>query len=864
MAVNSIWIQALALLLMTAGTGASSTPLVPSPVLSETSLVQCGCDNSALLALRPDPSALGPGGDLTEITLTGFFFANSYNGEDTRCRSLQSSTAHLIPAALVALDEVNNSSDILAGYHLSLDLRDSQCDVVHSTAEFASTVAERILGIPPSNYSFNLGVIGSECGSVIDTLGGISSRSLRLPVVSYWINSFIAAPGQRGGGATASLFHLSRSLLFGMQSAIGFMRHLKWVRNVAFATDNSELFLPILERVVTTDPVSTSAMFLDGGNGNISIGENFTKFRLKLDGLAPSKSMESFFGSVRFNSIRVILGLVSQKLAAQLICTGRLGTIPGDGFVYVFVGLFSDNWWETENSVCNLTSADVQSVLVVSGSIINPNSSTVLESGRAVRDFKVEYTQRQREWCGSDYGSVIDPSAGLVYDSIWALALALSRSTDAIGRAVERGSHYDPEAMDAILQELESVRFEGVTGEVRFSEGERMGAESISQIQDGEMVVVGHFANNVYIPSLPFAWNGSLSNGSSNETPSAEVEEIIKSVDTHWWALSLVFTSAGIVFAVAMWIFNWWHGNHRILLASSQKLNYVIIVGVIFGYLTVLILTLLESPLGPLLSDEVFKILCLIRVWMLPLSFTLTYGILFARAWRIYRVFNNPWNRSRPYKDYHLMLIVLGVALIDVAALTPWSVIDPYRRFAIPAPVDYGQFSRCKFFGCASDRLVVWLLVVVCYKVFVIMGGIIVISLVRKQVVERKIFDDTKSMAAAVYITALAFLIGLPVNFLFLLSNQIIPAYIVSVVWVNISSSATLICVFLPKFYRIVMKKDTGESYRRARRLYYRENTFSKAQSQSIDLALSTCESEVRDARLSPECTRFSPEGTDL
>lgn len=852
----------LSLLLFTVISTSSS--LTPSPVLSESDLVQCGCDNNALYRLRP--AANTPEEELlTELTLIGFFSFDS--AEDSRCRGLQSAlttTAHLLPAALVALDEINNSTDILSDYHLTLDFRDSQCDAVHATTEFIDNIyADTVSGVPPSNL---FGVLGSECGSVAETLGGLISRSLKVPVVSYGSNFLTFQNGLRGNGAFSSLFHLSRSTLLTMQSAIGLMRHFNWTRNIAFVSQ--DIFLSTIESVVTIDPVSDT-IELDGGNQTIS-AQDFTTFQLEGDELAgdelaTSKSMLEFFVRVRNKSVRVILGLLSQRIAAQLICTGRLGTIPGNGFVYIFVGSFSENWWKNESESCILTSNDVQSVIVVSGNIINPNSSAILESGNAIHDFKQEYVRRLRTWC-DDSAYTIDPTAGLVYDSVWALALALNRSTNYIDRIVQHGSLYDQDTSEAILKALELINFSGVTGQVQFSDGERMGTESIQQIQSGVQVGVGYFDGRFFSASRDFMWNGT----NSTTLPSSEVEDIIESVGIYLWVIGLLFTAAGILFAIAMWIFNWRYATHKILLASSQKLNYVIIIGVIFGYLTVVILTILESPFGSMASDEVFKALCLLRIWMLPLSFTLSYGILFARAWRIYRVFNNPWASRRPYKDIHLMLIVLVAVAIDVLILLPWSIIDPYRRFSNPSDVDYGSFTRCVFFSCESDDIFIWLFILGLYKIVIIMCGIIVISLVRKQVIARKIYDDSRSLAAAVYVTAVAFLIGLPLTFLFILANQIALSYIVSATWVNVSSSGTLICVFIPKLYKIVIKKETGDSYRRARRLYYQESVtvLSKGWSQSFDCTLNDISLPVENVCSSiaelTETPSIAPEETDL
>lgn len=800
--------------LLTQGTSTSAEiSLAPSPALQHSDILQCGCNNSDLQALAP------PSGQevLREILLTGFFSIDRDDDSMSTCRSslLEFTSGHLLPAAFTALDEINNSTYILPGYHLTLDVHDSRCDPVHATKEFIDAI-----GSTPPN-ALHLGILGPSCIEVVDTLAGIVSRSHdKFPVVSYAPSSHPLS--MRESGLASVLFHMSRSVLSMTQSAIGLMRWLGWNNNTAFVSEEgSPFFLSTVETVLTTVDHENSVLSDGSNNDNDTVQvSEFVQFKVGADGFAPNNSMEEFFRHVRRRNIRVILAMLTQKVAAQLICTGKMGVLPGDGFLYVFVGSFPDRWWESETGTCDLNDTHVQSVIVVSGNLLNPNSSAVLQSGRTVDDFKAQYTERQRTWCDLNRysGEAFDLSAGSVYDAVWTLALAMDENRALINKTFQDNLQYDPDTLSNITESLRSLNFTGVTGQVEFMDGDRIGAESIQQVQNGCQVVVALFKDRKLsmMPSQSFVWNGN-----ANTTPSGDVITHSQEVDLYLLVIGLFAAVTGILFAIMLWGFNCYYSHHKILRASSQKLNYVIIIGVIFGYFTILILSALESPLGTSMNDDTFKALCVIRIWTLPLSFTFTYGILFARAWRIYRVFNNPWVSSRPYKDYHLLLMVLGLAFIDALILLPWTIIDPYRRFPAFSDVNYDTFSVNVYSSCSSDYVTVWLLVLSVYKVAIIMGGIFVISLVRKEVIERKIYDDTRSMAVAVYTTALAFMVGLPLTLLFLLSNKVVLVYIVSAGWVNISSWATQLAIFMPKLYKIMIKKDDGNSYKKARKLYY-------------------------------------------
>ena len=775
------------LLILIVTRGSKAISLTPSPVQFQcsTDIIQCGCKNEKLLVLTPVNGISDQ--MLTEVVLTGFF---SFSGVDNTCilngSPLSKITSYLIPAAIIALDDINNSSDILQGYHLTLDIRDSKCDHIHAITELVKSVTDGLYF-----SSLNLGIISPGCGLVTEAVAGVVSKGVNLPIVSYGFNS---PRMQQESKQFSTLFSISQSLLLTMRSAIKLLKYFNWVTNVAFITEENDIFLSTTENVLSSN---NNIMTLSDGNISILVKEH-VKISFK------SASFKSFLRSIREKYIRVILGLLSQRLAAQLICTARSGVIPGNGFVFVLVGTYSENWWQTETTYCSLTDDDVNSVIVVSG-VSNPDVNAILQSGRSVQNFKEEYNQKLNAWCNNSlHWSAIDPFSHSVYDAVWSLALALNDSIDAIDWAIDHGLYYDPDTLGTIVNSLQLVNFSGLTGQVRFTNNERIGTDSIQQIQDGTQVTIGYFEGKRFVIKANnyFIWPG-------NTTPSDMVTKDLRHIDLHLLIIVSILTSLGMIFNLVMCIFNTYYRKHKILRASSQRLNYVILVGVFFAYTSEIIHIVRNSSLDSVVSEGFYKAMCMFRIWMLSLSFTFTYGILFVRTWRIYRVFDNPWGSSRPYKDYHLLLIAGVFVIGDVFFLVPWTIIDPRCRSPFETGISYVSFTRIVYNECSSVNNQFWMGIVSAYKVIVIVAGIILISLVKKTVINRKIFDDSRSLIAAVYISGLSFIIGLLLILLFQIGRQKVLAFLANAGWVNLSSSGTLICVFLPKVYRIMIKKDT-------------------------------------------------------
>ena len=81
---------------------------------------------------------------------------------------------------------------------------------------------------------------------------------------------------------------------------------------------------------------------------------------------------------------------------------------------------------------------------------------------------------------------------------------------------------------------------------------------------------------------------------------------------------------------------------NRIVKLSSPYVNVMIIAGAIVFYLTVILFGVDEN----VASFSTVDGLCHARVWLCVIGFSLLFGTIFAKAWRIYYIFNH----SRPNK----------------------------------------------------------------------------------------------------------------------------------------------------------------------------------------------------------------------
>ena len=112
-----------------------------------------------------------------------------------------------------------------------------------------------------------------------------------------------------------------------------------------------------------------------------------------------------------------------------------------------------------------------------------------------------------------------------------------------------------------------------------------------------------------------------------------------------------IFSIFGIIFAVICLIFNLWFRNqmyaymfskkikpfsYRLIKLGSPYVNTMIVAGAIIFYTIVILFGVDEN----VASHTTVNGLCHARIWLVSIGFSLLYGTIFAKTWRVYYIFN--------------------------------------------------------------------------------------------------------------------------------------------------------------------------------------------------------------------------------
>lgn len=135
---------------------------------------------------------------------------------------------------------------------------------------------------------------------------------------------------------------------------------------------------------------------------------------------------------------------------------------------------------------------------------------------------------------------------------------------------------------------------------------------------------------------------------------------------------------------------------------------------------------------------------CVAEIWVGHLAYALVYGVLFAKSWRVNKIFTQQQIRLVKITNRDLAHRVSVGLLVTMLYLVLWSAIEP----PTPAPLLLGN---TLYSACSSGDSKVWSnLIIACEGAFLAYGVLLCIQ----QRSFPDLFNDSQSVAAVLYNTA--------------------------------------------------------------------------------------------------------------
>ncbi|XP_045170045.2 gamma-aminobutyric acid type B receptor subunit 2-like [Mercenaria mercenaria] len=264
--------------------------------------------------------------------------------------------------------------------------------------------------------------------------------------------------------------------------------------------------------------------------------------------------------------------------------------------------------------------------------------------------------------------------------------------------------------------------------------------------------------------------------------------------------------STGICIAVAFFVFNVMYRQNSYVKLSSPNINNVLLLGNVLCYCTVFFRT----------ASTESDVICKSRLVCFSLGFTVTFGALFSKTWRVYRIFTNKKLLKRTIKDYQLLAIIGVFVGIVLVLLIIWEYMGPHRIVT--------KYLSKEVYMIGNDAEVIPF-VRVCqseysdyfeWPLYVVEGGLLTFGAFlawETRKVKIQALNDSHEIGVCIYNVVILSAVGLTLSLL--LKDQEVLMYGITAGFLIIGTFLTQAVIFIPKI-QAVRNKVSGTDGRTA------------------------------------------------
>ncbi|KAL5289011.1 GABBR1 family protein [Megaselia abdita] len=675
-----------------------------------------------------------------------------------------------MPAANLALEDVNKETNLLPGFKLILHSNDSECE-----PGLGASVMYNLLYNKPQKLMLLAG-----CSTVCTTVAE-AAKMWNLIVLCYGASS----PALSDRSRFPTLFRTHPSATVHNPTRIKLMKKFGWSK-VAILQQAEEVFISTVED-------------LENRCSEEGI-EIVTRQSFLSD---PSDAVRN----LRRQDARIIVGLFYVVAARRVLCEMFKQQLYGRAHVWFFIGWYEDNWYEAnlENENISCTKEEMRIAaeghLTTEAVMWNQNNQTTI-SGMTSDKFRERLHEALKD-VGYDIENGRYPEgyqeAPLAYDAVWSVALAFNKTMQRLSKrqkSLKNFTYTDKDIADEIYGAMNSTQFLGVSGVVAFSsQGDRIALTQIEQMIDGKYIKLGYFDTQ----SDNLTWI-NMAKWQGNKVPQDRtiVKHVLRTVSLPLFVCMTTISSCGIFVALVLVIFNIWFSHRRVIQLSHPVCNTIMLFGVIICLVSVILL----GVDGRFVNSNQYPLICQARTWMLTLGFTLSYGAMFSKVWRVHRLTTKAKrDMKRQVQPWKLYSMVSGLVCVDLVLLVVWQLTDPLQRVVETFPLENPTTTvddikiRPELEHCESTKNSLWLGLLYSFKGLILVFGLFLAYETRS--IKVKQINDSRYVGMSIYNVVVLCLITAPVGMVIASQQDASFAFV---------SLAVIFCCFLSMLLIFVPK----------------------------------------------------------
>ncbi|XP_067036443.1 gamma-aminobutyric acid type B receptor subunit 2-like [Acropora muricata] len=681
-------------------------------------------------------------------------------------------SAAMIPIVRMAIRDVNACPKTLTDYELELDIKDAKCtvgDAIHVFTEFIREKKKKLMILGPG-CSESAEPLARGCPYYNLVQVAIANANPALSCKNFFPTFMRTIPPEH----------------FQNQGRVAMTKLFKWKR-VAVLREALDTYQGLANDLVKR---------LKKDGVTVSLYESFEK--------DPELQIEA----LKKKDLRVVFGIFSEKAARRVICVSYRKWFYGPKVVWILMaGGYQPKWWTHKDVNC--TEYEMRSALgnhLSTEALMIGTDKQETVAGKTVQELYDEYLM---ELSKSPYKDK-DPhrDAAFAYDAVWTIALTLNKSITVLQQqnmSLEEFDYNNTCMRKTFMKYAKTLSFQGMSGLVEFyKNSDRLSLLNIDQLQGNEYKRLGTYS---MAKKVITAQQGQTALWEGNKPPKCQIKKLqlqryLPKDVVH--CMDSLF-ALGIVLSTAFLCFNFNYRNVRIIRMSSPNLNNIIILGCILIYASGILIGIDEENVSAKVNAKV----CQASTWVASFGFTMAFGALFSKTWRVHRIFLKKTQRMI-IQDYQLILIVVLLLIVDTCILLTWQLTDPLFLAIRKFPTEIDPVSDIAVYPfqtyCTSNNESVWMGLVFGYKGFLLVFCTYLAWETRK--VHIPALNDSKQIGFAVYNIVVPCAIAIPLlNFLKSHTNLV---YALSAVLVIFCTTVTQCLIFVPKI--VVMMRTKGDT----------------------------------------------------
>ncbi|KAL5497294.1 hypothetical protein EMCRGX_G013751 [Ephydatia muelleri] len=615
----------------------------------------------------------------------------------------------IIPGAKLAIQEINNRTDILTNYKLELIVADDGCNISWKS----------IISLINNLYyegKHIVGIIGPQCSDSTKAVASLTGQS-EIALINVHLGS---APELGNRSLYPYSFGINPPTSNTIDALVALFVRNNWTR--AAVLYNPDMLVDY----------NSFRMF-----------QNKISGKAELSLVSPANPDYLPLVALKSTFVRVIVAFLRGETLGRVLCVAyRMGmTYPN--YQWLLLGSYltfpKPFVYNSTLYSCNETDEDKQTLQFQSNAYQQYNTTRYTQ-------LSADYVQN-----GVCANNVINFVA--LFDAVWAYAVALNNSIYSLGEIGLTLSNYTfgkEKFTQIILHQMYRLNFSGVVGNIiRFDP------------LNGYISSVLTYVLNV---NSDIVANYTISDGIQIDTAVAvfvatdfEVTHILVSLPLA--VVIIVVDVIGVLLVLGIHVMNTVYRNHKAIKASSSRLNHFAYIGCYLILLATLLYTITETFPVNMQSKS---ILCNAFPWSLIIGLTLVFGAVTAKTWRLYYIFKSSQKLRSGYNavmsDSVLAVLIVILVVIVAGFCTAWTVHDPYVRTSMKRfmPSGYTLSVTIEEF-CSCKYQVQWIASIIAFETIFIV--LLVYFAISTRALKKKEFQ-TRSIIVLVYLLSLTTVVG--------------------------------------------------------------------------------------------------------